>query len=82
MLKFIFLEITGLLNIYKRIKYVSSQRDKPILFLDSYKYRKEKERGNCDYWRCLTNGCRGRIIMKNSNVFKYSSYHNHKSFIL
>lgn len=59
------------------LTFLRSQRGKPILLYNNYRHRKERElSGNKEYWRCMLEKCKGRLVICNGFIVK-SKDHTH-----
>ncbi|XP_073819442.1 modifier of mdg4-like isoform X9 [Musca autumnalis] len=59
------------------LQYIYSPRGIPLLILDNYLYRKNREK----YWRCCRFAkyqCKARLTISNSNYIRMGGVHNHE----
>lgn len=45
-------------------EFVRSQRGKPILLYDNFRFRKERSLNNVIRWRCVGKNCKGKSLTK------------------
>lgn len=57
------------------LTFLRSQRGRPILVYNNYRHRKERElSGNKEYWRCMLDKCKGRLVICNGYIVKYKQH--------
>ena len=59
---------------------IKTSKEKPVIVHDSFMYRFDRRSADSgEFWRCVTDGCVGRIKTDGNNVFvEYrNAAHNH-----
>lgn len=70
-MKFFTEEDIDLKPLYGIFSFECSQRGKPILLYNNFRFRKERSVNNIISWRCATKNCKGRLTMRSGVVEKY-----------
>lgn len=52
-------------ELFGSFKFERSQRGKPILLYDNFRFRKERSLNNVIRWRCVTKNCKGEFLSSN-----------------
>ena len=47
------------------------------MYVQGFKYRLEKNREECGYWRCMKPNCKSRFVIKKGKFVKININHNH-----
>ncbi|XP_022161380.1 uncharacterized protein LOC111027331 [Myzus persicae] len=59
------------------MEFIKSQKNKNLLKYNGYLYRFDKKYKNTMYWRCTEELCKSRLNLKNDEIVKGPSEHNH-----
>uniref|UniRef100_A0A336LIF9 CSON002390 protein n=1 Tax=Culicoides sonorensis TaxID=179676 RepID=A0A336LIF9_CULSO len=64
-------------DLYGIFQFERSQRGKPILLYDNFRFRKERSVNNIIRWRCVTKNCKAKIFtLVRNNRGNINLWHN------
>lgn len=57
------------------IRMSTNRRGRPVLIYRYHSFRKERQaKSGREYWRCLTERCKGRLVVYNGEITKFNDH--------